>query len=406
MVSSPLFLLATTLASLAASAADSPRSRLATFDTSTRETYFALCLMPGIEPVSDRTVDVVVIFDTSASQTGRYRDDGLIALKTMLASLNERCRVQLMAADIRAVSLTDGFVEPTGAEMVQAVAKLQRRAPLGSTDMNAVLRGAVASFSVGENSLRSIVFIGDGLSRANILQTDEFRKLIADIVKNRVSVSSFTIGPQRDVHLLAALANHTGGMVLIDSDEDDFAQRAGIAMADIARGIVVWPVSVKLPEAMREAYPSPMPPLRLDRDAILIGILDNRQPQQIAVTAEVAGKQIQLEWNVTPEPSSEQFGFLPQLIAETRDDDGLTLPTVGSAGLREAGRMILASAEDLLKIGINALKTGDLEGAQKVALSVLARDPTNPQALALKRAIEKKKAGGKIDETPLIIKLK
>jgi len=362
--------------------------------------------MPGIEPVSDRTVDVVVIFDTSASQTGRYRDDGLSVLKTMLASLNERCRVKLMAADVRPVSLTDGFVEPTGAEMVQAVAKLQRRAPLGSTDMNAALRGAVACFPDGENSLRSIVFIGDGLSRANILQVDEFRKLIADLVKNRVSVSSFTIGPQRDVHLLAALANHTGGMVLIDSDEDNLAQRAGIAMADIAPGNVVWPVSVKLPETMREAYPSPMPPLRLDRDAILIGILDKRQPQQIAVTAEVAGKQIQLKWSVTPEPPSEQFGFLPQLIAETRDDDGLTLPTVGSAGLREAGRMILASAEDLLKIGINALKTGDLEGAQKVAVSVLARDPTNPQALALKRAIEKKKAGGKIDETPLIIKLK
>lgn len=406
MVSSPLFLLATTLASLAASAADSPRSRLVTFDTATGETYFAISLMPGIEPVSDRTVDVVVIFDTSASQTGRYRDDGLIALKTMLESLNEGCRVKLMAADVRAVSLTEGFVEPTGAEMVQAVAKLQRRAPLGSTDMNAALRGALDCFPDGENSLRSIVFIGDGLSRANILQADEFRKLIADLVKNRVSVSSFTIGPQRDVHLLAALANHTGGMVFVDSDEDNLAQRAGVAMADVAPGIVVWPVSVKLPEAIREAYPSPMPPLRLDRDAILIGILDNRQPQQIAVTAEVAGKQIQLEWNVTPEPPSEQFGFLPQLIAETRDDDGLTLPTVGSAGLREAGRMILASAEDLLKIGINALKTGDLEGAQKVVVSVLARDPTNPQALALKRAIEKKKAGGKIDETPLIIKLK
>jgi hypothetical protein len=349
--------------------------------------------------------DVVVVFDTSASQTGRYRDDAVGALKSMLASLNEKCRVELMAADIRAVSLTGGFVGPDGAEMNEAVAKLQRRSPLGSTDMDAALRGALACFAGGENRLRSIVFIGDGLSRANILQADEFRKLTEELVKNRVSVSSFAVGPERDVHLLAALANHTGGTLFVDSGQSDLSGRAGIAIADAAQGTVVWPVSVKLPEAMREAYPSPTPPLRTDRDTILIGILDNRQPQQIAVTAEAAGKQIELCWEVTPEPSSDEFGFLPQLVAQTRDDGGLTLPTVGSAGLREAGRVILASAEDLVKIGIHALKTGDLQGAQKVADSVLDRDPTNPQGLALKRAIEKKKAGGKIDQMPLIIRL-
>jgi hypothetical protein len=355
---------------------------------------------------ADQATSNVAIFDTSASQTGRYRDDGLGVLKSMLSSLDEKCLVSLMAADVHANSLTDGFVEPTGTEMKQAMAKLEQRTPLGSTDMNAALRGALACFDNGGNIQRSIVFIGDGLSRANALQADEFRKLTTDLVKNRASVSSYAIGPERDVHLLAALANHTGGMVFVDSDKPEMSERAGIALADVAQGIVVWPTSVNLPDAMREAYPSPMPPLRTDRDTILIGILDNRKPHQITITAEVAGKEIELGWNLTPEPSNDEFGFLPQLIAETRDDDGLTLPTVGSAGLREAGRIILAGAENLLKIGIRALKTGDLQGAQKMADAVLERDPTNPQALALKRAIEKKKAGGKIDETPLIIKLR
>lgn len=405
MVSPTLFLLAATLAPLAAPPADAPRGRLATFDASTGETSFALSLIPNVQAVADQPTEIVVVFDTSASQTGRYRDDGLSILKSMLASLDRKCRVDLMAADVRAISLTDGFVEPTGAEMNQALAKLERRPPLGSTDMDAALRAALACFAERENPRRSIIFLGDGLSRANALQADEFRKLIAALVKHRVPVSSYAIGPERDVHLLAALANHTGGMVLIDSAESETSGRAGIALARIAQGIVVWPVSVNLPEAMREAYPSPTPPLRMDRDTILIGILGNRKPQQIAITAEVAGKGIQLAWNLTPEPSSDEFGFLPELIAETRDDDGLTLPTVGSAGLREAGRILLAGAENLLKIGIHALKTGDLEGAQKVADSVLKRDPTNPQAQALKRAIEKRKAGGKLDGTPLILKL-
>ncbi len=406
MVSTPLLFLATTLISLAASSPDTPQARLATFDTSTGEISFALSLMPNVQDVADRAVRIVVVFDTSASQTGQYRDDGLGVLKSMLISMEERCRVNLMAADVRAISLTGGFVEPTGAEMKQAFAKLERRTPLGAMEMNAVLRGALACFAGSENTRRSIVFIGDGLSRANVLQADEFGKLTADLVENRVSVSSYAIGPERDVHLLAALANHTGGMVFVDSDEADFADRAGMALADVAKRIVVWPTSVNLPDTMQEAYPSPTPPFRTDRDTILIGILDNRTPQQVTITAEVAGKPIELNWNLTPEPSNDEFGFLPQLIAETRDDDGLTLPTAGSAGLREAGRIILAGAEGLLKIGIRALKTGDIQGAEKMANSVLQRDPTNPQALALKRAIERKKAGGRIGETPLIIKLK
>ncbi len=406
MVSSQILLLATTLAPLAAAPADTHRGRLATFNTPTGEIAFALSLLPNVQAAAGQTTRIVAVFDTSASQTGRYRDDGLRVLKSMLASMDQTCRVNLMAADVRALSLTGGFVDPTGAKMKQAIAEIERRTPLGSTDMNAALRGASACFADDGNARRAIVFIGDGLSRANVLQTDEFRELTADLVKNRVSVSSYAIGPERDVHLLAALANHTGGMVFVDSDESETSERAGMALADVAQGTVVWPISAKLPEAMREAYPSPAPPLRTDRDTILIGFLDDRKPQQIAITAEVAGKQVELAWNLTPEPSNDEFGFLPQLIAETRDDDGLTLPTVGSAGLREAGRIILAGAENLLKIGIRALKTGDLQGAQTMANSVLARDPTNPQALALKRAIEKKKAGGKIDDTPLIIKLK
>lgn len=406
MVSTPLLFLAISSSFLAATPADEPQARLATFDTSTGEISFALSLMPNVQNVADQAVRSVVVFDTSASQTGQYRDDGLGVLKSMLMGMEERCRVNLVAADVRAVSLTGGFVEPTGAEMKQAFAKLENRTPLGAMEMNAALRGALACFDGGDNMRRSIVFIGDGLSRANVLQADEFGKLTADLVENRVSVSSYAIGPERDVHLLAALANHTGGMVFVDSDEDGFAGRAGMTLADSARGIVVWPTSVDLPDTMQEVYPSPTPPFRTDRDTILIGVLDNRTPQQLTITAEVAGNPVKLRWNLTPELSNDEFGFLPQLIAETRDDKGLTLPTAGSAGLREAGRIILAGAEGLLKIGIRALKTGDIQGAEKMANSVLQRDPTNPQALALKRTIEKKKAGGKIDETPLIIKLK
>ncbi len=51
------------------------------------------------------------------------------------------------------------------------------------------------------------------------------------------------------------------------------------------------------------------------------------------------------------ERSSEDFAFLPVLVDRARDNGGLTLPTVGSAGLRETARLIFAGSHDLSMVG-------------------------------------------------------
>ena len=53
--------------------ANQQKARLATFDTSTGETYFALSLSPQAAKPPAPVHDIVVLFDTSASQTGIYR---------------------------------------------------------------------------------------------------------------------------------------------------------------------------------------------------------------------------------------------------------------------------------------------------------------------------------------------
>ena len=60
-------------------------AKLATYDNSAGQTYFALSLTPPQTAASDSAHDILVLFDTSASQTGAYRDDALAGLKTMLA---------------------------------------------------------------------------------------------------------------------------------------------------------------------------------------------------------------------------------------------------------------------------------------------------------------------------------
>ena len=387
---SPLMALTLAAAAVAAPpAGDASSAQLSTYDSPAGDTYFALSLPPLPKPQEAFDHDVVVLFDTSASQTGAYRDDALTALKTLLGQLGKSDRVKLMAVDLDAVPMTKDFVAPDSQEMKDGLAKLEGRAPLGSTDMRNAMKGAADGFAGAPTRPRSVIYIGDGMSQANVMQTNQFGETVKDLVEKRVSVSSFAIGPGRDLYLLAALANHTGGMLYLDSNEGAWAERAGQAMADVIRTPVCWPTNVNLPSAIREVYPKTLPPLRGDRDTVVIGLLQNRDVKDLAFTAEIDGKPVDLRWNVSIQNALDDYSFLPQLVASVRDSDGLGMPTLGSASLQEVAKMVSANNELLTKLGRNALRAGDSDGALKVAEAVLKRDPNNPQAQLIRDAAKR-----------------
>jgi len=108
-----------------------------------------LSLKPSITTDATTGRDVVVLFDTSASQVGAYRTDALEALHTMLRGLNSQDRVKLVAVDVNAVPMNDSFVAADSDAMKTALAKLDRRVPLGSTDLAVAMKSAAASFTNG-----------------------------------------------------------------------------------------------------------------------------------------------------------------------------------------------------------------------------------------------------------------
>ncbi|HEX7380231.1 MAG TPA: VWA domain-containing protein, partial [Pirellulales bacterium] len=239
--------------------------------------FFALKLAPEIAQPTNQPHDVVVLFDTSASQMGVYRDKAFEALRTMLSGLSADDRVALLAVDVQAVKLTPAFTTATGGAINQALAALARRVPLGSTDMPAALNGALAAWSDGGDSprARSVVYVGDGFSIASLVPVETLRGIVERYRNSRVSFSSYGIGPRVNAELLGALANHTGGMVVPDA-EGTSARQMGNYLATVARGSVIWPTSVTYPAAIRLAFPRQMPPLRFDRDSVVLGTFDTQ----------------------------------------------------------------------------------------------------------------------------------
>ena len=126
----PLFLLMSGLLVTTSQASgppvDSFGARLATYDKDAGESYFALIVAPKVRLQPATVQDVVVLVDTSASQRGLFREDSLLAVKTLVRRLDPRDRVRLFAVDLEAVALCDQFVEAGSKEMKEALDKLER----------------------------------------------------------------------------------------------------------------------------------------------------------------------------------------------------------------------------------------------------------------------------------------
>ncbi len=402
--SAAVLLLGTLLGAAPSAMAAESAARLDTYSAPDGKHYFALSLAAeSLAPPAAH--DIVVLVDTSASQAGPYREKQLAALQSLLAKLSPQDRVALVAVDLHAIPLSEGFVAAGSAELQQALAKLQQRVPLGSTDMAQALRTAIEQFADAKQP-RAAVYLGDGISSAQLLGSQQFEQLTRQLVEHRIPVSSYAVGPQTDARLLAALANQTGGnlavagaLVLPDpqnnisferaAEENRRAARAmGAQLAQSAQAAVLWPSQAKLPEGFAEVYPARLPPLRSDRDTVLIGVGPTSGEQSIEINAVSAeGQARTLNWKVTPREPNEDQAYLAQLVELARRDGGATLPTVGTVGLHETRRLLAAGVDNLTELAEQAAATGNVQNAEVLAREVLRRDPTNPIAQAVQRTV-------------------
>ena len=332
-----------------------------------------------------------MLISTAASQTGDYRTKSLATLQAMLSNLDSNDRVKLVAFDLNAVPLTQGFVAPNGAAMATALGALEQRTPLGSCDLEKALDTAAKSFTGDSSkSARAIVYIGDGSSRANALTAEQLDRVVNDLVAQRAPVIAFGIGSQIQEQLLGTLASRTGGIVAPEQASVD-AGAYGAGLAKAVHGSVLWPKdggSVKWPDGM-DVYPKTFPPLRSNRDTVVVGTAKSTAAKQVEIDVDGPAGAQKLAWDIPELKSDANNGYLTTLVDQAKSDGGRTLPLIDSASLSTAKRQIEAGGHGLTYFAGEALKGGNLESAKSLATAALSRNPNDKEALAIKDAIAK-----------------
>jgi hypothetical protein len=167
----------------------------------------------------------------------------------------------------------------------------------------------------------------------------------------------------------------------------------GQSMADWTRAAVLWPAEIAWPAEMGDVYPKTLPPLRTDRDTVVVGVAEGAIDTPINLEANIAvgSSPMAMKWTATPEDAGNGHAFLAQVVEAARADGGVSLPTVGTAGLAETGRMLEAELDGLTDLAERAIATGDVQSAQVASQTILARDPGNVKAKTVQRLVEKKR---------------
>jgi hypothetical protein len=251
--------------------------------------------------------------------------------------------------------------------------------------------GSIAGDAASKNP-KAVVCIGDGRSAANLLGTEAFTRLTQKLVASRIPITSYVIGARIDRQLPAALAVQTGGTVIFDTDNltSDVAAKQLAAAADLS---VTWPSSVTWPAEMTEVLPKQLPPLRADRETVVIGTLKGKGPFDISVTADSNAGAEKLAYSATPKTSDDNNNYLKPLVELAQVNGGVTLPLLGESSLVEARQEIGAGVRGLSELARQAMTAGNLDNAEQLVAEALRRDPNDTESQAIKGALAKRRSG-------------
>lgn len=344
--------------------------------------------------------DHIIFFDTSASQVGAHRQHGLAVLDALLRSLPVDARVRLYSIDVGAEPLTSEFAAAKSDIVRDGRAALDGRIPLGATNMEAVARTALAAKDAEHTC--SIIYIGDGMSTADLLETKELRDLVGELRNQQIAFHAYGVGPAINLQVLGVLAHQTGGYIDFDYRFDNGANKNELSQVAADRGgklaaaverPVFYPTHVSLNSAPEISLP--LLPLRSDRETIHVirGVLpadatvvfSSQQDQSIEATAAKT-----IEWKLAAPIEQPGTNFLFAIAQQMDQDQGLSNSLAGRGLMHVYQQNFATSMTSAVKFGEQQLKKGKSEIAADVARRVAEIDPTNAAAKTLALNSEKK----------------
>ena len=352
----------------------STKTTLDSFVAPDGQNYFALGIRASDVPPTPGPRDHVIIVDTSASQVGQHRSQSLKVVKGLVDRFEREDRVAILAVDNNVMHVTQGMVRTDGFALNSAIRDLNRRVPLGASNFYDGL--AAAAKEIDGTRAADIIYVGDGMSTAKLVQPAPLEKILSELRSHEIAVHSFAVGPRTDTVLLGIVAQHTGGVVVIDDSESQ--QDFGLTLAQAIQRPIYYPTSVTVSPAPQKMVPAAALPLRTDRETIYLG-------KNLAANAVVTAvsHNTTKQWQLPEASVVSSNAFIRALYLQAEQTDGVGVGVAGRDLLNASRNTFVQRLDQMADAGAKAIAARQLGQAETIAAQMNQLDPGNSRAKSL-----------------------
>ena len=363
------------------------------YQTSAGETIFAWQIKPTLTaPAKPRPRDVLVMVDTSASQSGEPLKQAVQILATLARQLNAEDRVDIWTINLDhkdlTRSVTNGFIPAGDEALKQAVTKFfEREYGAGAVDLKAGLEHAVRAFDQKAGRQQVIVYLGDGESAAGVSITEPLRAELGNrLVDKDIQLFAVPLGSVLCAENLHGLTTLTGGSVVRVQEDlrhpanrETFHKRL-MASIDVP---VLKTDKIAFGPADAELYPNRLPPLRADRSTLLLGKLKGPAANlTLKLEGTVGDTKTAIELaERLPAAQLENF-FLNPMLQQWQTLEAKNTPALLPADrtLAMASEQFRLYRDEFVELGIRAIKADRFDHAEQLFKASAKIDPNHGDA--------------------------
>ena len=243
--------------------------------------YVALAIRPQLPGWTQaRQRDYVLIVDSSQSMVGERYERAIRLAQGMIAEMDRRDRVLVMACDYRCRVMEEEPMVPSSVTAEAVGEFLRKEEPAGASDLAANLREAVnAAQRLGAGQQRSLqlVYLGDGVATVGPRRSGSLAAEVDEALtrggRRLGRLTTVGIGQEADAVSLAAMARAGGGHY-VPYVPGQRTGAAALAVLETTYGVSLEKATLELPEGVSDVAPVELPNLRAGEELVVAARLD------------------------------------------------------------------------------------------------------------------------------------
>jgi hypothetical protein len=286
--------------------------------------YVAIALRPKLPRWAEgRMREDVIVVDSSRSMFGERYSRATRLAEAMVAEMDKRDRVSVMACDIDCRVLPSDQVSPGSGGAKRVSSFLSGIEPDGATDLVAAVRKAREVARPSKDRELRIIYIGDGGPSAGPVRPSHVRQEIARALpEGEGTLTAVAVGSDADSHVLAAMARGAGG-VLIPYVPGERASSVAMQVLSATYGMALRNPVIELPQGLTDVHPMQLDTIRAGGETYVVARMQSPEiTGNIKLKGKVGGDNYEQTYPIRISAStSEGNAFVPRLYAATKIED-------------------------------------------------------------------------------------